>query len=808
MKRILIVDDEPQNAYMLRALFSGHGYDVVESGHGAEALVKARQNPPDLIISDLLMPVMDGYMLLSEWRADDRLKNIPFIVYTATYTEPSDEQLALDLGADAFMIKPADPELLLARAQEILANSSNGRTPSAARRSGQEKTLLKEYNEVLVRKLEKRNRDLAELNRNLLQTLSDRTQAQNDLSKSTGMLNGLLDETPDAVFVKDREGKYLLINRAAEEFIGHKAEHVLGKNDRELFSAADGALLMDIDRKVMESGEKATSIETIHCKQGIVTFMAYKMPYRDAAGNVIGIIGVSRDISQIQTALSELELRNRAMEALTQGVVITDPRQPDNPIIYASPSFERMTGYTAQEVIGRNCRFLQGKDTDLITISKMYKAIKEEKNCVVEITNYRKDGTAFSNELSISPVFDDNGKLTHFVGVQTDVTERRKLEEMLRQSQKMEAIGHLASGIAHDFNNILTVINGYSQLLLGSPQIDVDSKKLIQIIKDAGERSAALTSKLLTFGRKQMMTPHVIDINDTINHMDEMLRRIIGEHVTLSLALGTGIDRVLVDPSQLDQIVLNLAVNARDAMPDGGKITIETANKAVDESYIKIHPYAKIGNYVMISVTDTGVGMTPEVRKHIFEPFFTTKDQSKGTGLGLSVVYGAVKQSEGFIEVYSEPDHGACFKIYLPSVEDKQVTDRSLHEGSIPKGTETVLLVEDEDALRELARHILDSYGYNVLVAANGEEALKIFNQQQDKIDLLLTDVVMPGMGGRKLSEQIAAARPTIKTIYMSGYTDDAIVRHGILHDNVNFLQKPFSPQDLAHKVYEVLQKK
>lgn len=806
MKRVLIVDDETQNAYMLRKLFEGHGYAVDEAQHGAEALVKARQNPPNLIISDLLMPVMDGYTLLSEWRADERLKRLPFIVYTATYTEPKDEQLALSLGADAFILKPADPEFLVARSEEVLRSISGGKIPSEARQQLEEKTLLKEYNEVLVRKLEKRNRELEETNRKLMQTIDDRAKIQDALSRSSDMLNGLLDETPDAVFVKDRQGKYLLINRATERFIGRKAEEVLGKDDSELFPDGDGEVLMNIDREVMESGKKTTAMETLQCPQGLVTFMAHKAPYRDAAGKVIGITGISRDITQIQNAMSELELRNRAMEALTQGVLIADPRQPDSPIIYASPSFERMTGYKASEVIGLNCRFMQGKDTDPAAVAKLAQAINNRQSCTIELINYKKDGTPFWNELSMSPVFDIAGVLTHFIGVQTDVTERRRLEEQFRQSQKMEAIGHLASGIAHDFNNILTVINGYSQLLLGSPQIDASSKKFIQIIKDAGERSAALTTKLLAFGRKQIMSAHIIDINESLRNMEDMLKRVIGENVSLATSYGGGTDHVFADPSQLDQVILNLCVNARDAMPDGGKITIETTNRTFDDSYIKIHPYAKPGHYVMLSVSDTGIGMTEEVREHIFEPFFTTKDQSKGTGLGLSVVYGVVKQSGGFIEVYSEPGHGTSFKIYFPSAEGTPAAAKITDDSSqLPRGTETVLLVEDEDVLRELTRHILSSCGYTVLLAANGEEALSIFDKNKEKIALLLTDVVMPGMGGRKLSEQITAASPKIKTIYMSGYTDDAVVRHGILHDKVSFLQKPFLPLDLARKVYEVL---
>jgi signal transduction histidine kinase len=378
-------------------------------------------------------------------------------------------------------------------------------------------------------------------------------------------------------------------------------------------------------------------------------------------------------------------------------------------------------------------------------------------------------------------------------------------EEKLRQSQKLDSIGQLAGGIAHDFNNLLTVISGYSDLLSRTEQ-DTASRAKVDEIRKAADRAASLTRQLLAFSRKQVLLPKVLDLTETVVNMDKLLQRLIGEDVNLVTILDHRLNRVKADPGQIEQVIMNLAINARDAMPNGGKLTIETMNAYLDEVYARRHVTVTPGPYVMLAVSDTGIGMDDETMNHIFEPFFTTKDPGKGTGLGLAMVYGIVKQSGGNIWVYSEPRQGTTFKIYLPVVADESVLPLPAHHAEPgPRGTETLLLVEDEDALRQLLNDILTDEGYSILQAASGTEAMNICAEHPDTIHLLVTDVVMPGMGGRQLVENLAATRPNMKILYMSGYTDNAIVHHGVLDAGTAFLQKPFTPISVLRKVREVL---
>jgi len=386
--------------------------------------------------------------------------------------------------------------------------------------------------------------------------------------------------------------------------------------------------------------------------------------------------------------------------------------------------------------------------------------------------------------------------------------EREALQEQLRQSQKMEAIGRLAGGVAHDFNNLLTVIKGYGQLSLAEIKEDNPLRENIEEIRKATDRAVDLTRQLLAFSRRQVMEMKVLDLNDLLENLDKMLRRIIGEDIELVTLLAEDLGRVKTDPGQTEQVIMNLSVNARDAMPEGGKLTIETANVDLDDAYARNHVSVTPGRFVMISVSDTGVGMTPKVRDLVFEPFFTTKEKGKGTGLGLSTVYGIVKQSGGNIWVYSEPGKGTTFKIYLPRVDEPLEKLRERVEGKeIPRGKETILIVEDEEEVRKLAVRILERQGYKVFEASQGLDAFLIAQEYEGLIHLLVTDVVMPKMGGRELADRIAEICPEIKVLYMSGYTDNAIVHHGVLGEGTEFIQKPFTVEGLARKVREVLDK-
>ncbi|MGE3467914.1 MAG: PAS domain-containing protein, partial [Pyrinomonadaceae bacterium] len=417
------------------------------------------------------------------------------------------------------------------------------------------------------------------------------------------------------------------------------------------------------------------------------------------------------------------------------------------------------------------------------------------------------DGEVRHLESSAKVLRDENGTPLHFIGVNWDITERKQLEDQFRQSQKMEAIGVLAGGIAHDFNNLLTAINGYSDLTLRKMPVDDPLRANIEEVKNAGDRAAVLTSQLLAFSRKQVLNPIVHNVNTVISNIENMLRRIIKENIELRTSLDPNLGNVRADPGQIEQVVMNLTLNARDAMPNGGLLTIKTETTYLEESYVGQHLEIKPGNFVKITVADTGEGISPEVKSHIFDPFFTTKEVGKGTGLGLSTVYGIVKQSGGDIMVYSEVGHGTTFKIYLPCV-DENVEQPKWPEPpqEHQRGTGTILLVEDEDIVRNLVIAVLTGAGYKVLDAASGDEGLAICRSYTDPIHLLLSDVIMPKMGGIELKAHVAKLRPEISVLFMSGYTDESLAHRGIYDEDVAFIEKPFTPDALARKVREVLE--
>jgi len=534
---------------------------------------------------------------------------------------------------------------------------------------------------------------------------------------------------------------------------------------------------------------------------------------RSSDGLMTGYVSIMRDITErkkMEEAFRKSE--EKFKDLFDYAPVGYHELDKEGRIINVNRRELEMLGYTYEEMMGQYAwKFVVEEETSHQSVlGKLAGVILPSKT--LERIFRRKDGTTLPVLIEDQPIRDSEGKIIGMRSTQQDISERKKVEqevaslqEQLRQSQKMEAIGILSGGIAHDFNNILTVISGNVQLSMMDLQEGDPLKASLEEIKKASDRAADLTRQLLAFSRKQILEMKVLDLNLVLQRLDKMLRRIIGEDIELEVIGAEPLGMVRADPGQIEQVILNLSVNARDAMPEGGKLTIETANVELDEAYARKHIAVNPGPYVMLAISDTGTGIPPEIKERIFEPFFTTKEIGKGTGLGLSTVYGIVRQSGGNIWVYSEPKKGTSFKIYLPRVDEPLDELREEIVKEIPCGNETVLIVEDEETVRKLAIRILKRQGYRILDASQGGEAFLLSEKYKEPIHLILTDVVMPGMSGRQLAERLREIHPEAKVLYMSGYTDNAILHHGVLEPGLQFLQKPFTMEGLSRKVREVL---
>jgi PAS domain S-box-containing protein len=562
------------------------------------------------------------------------------------------------------------------------------------------------------------------------------------------------------------------------------------------------------DLTTYQTGEIRPRTFTVTCKDGMEKSINF-MPVQIAGGQQFMTCEDISDRKKMVEALQQSENLYRTLidNSLTGIYMIQKGHY-----VFINDMFYKITGYSWDELKSKHPLDLivPEKQNQMRTILQKRLA-GEEVPSEYETQMLRKDGSQIDVQVRAALILFENQPT--ILGNIIDITERKRtehqmifLQEQLRQSQKIEAIGRLAGGVAHDFNNLLTVILGTSELLLLELEKESPLRESIEDIKRTAERAATLTHQLLAFSRRQVMEFQVLDLNDVLRNLEKMLRRIIGEDIELITSFAGDLGKIKADPNQIEQILMNLVVNAKDAMPQGGRLIIETENAELDEEYSHSHVGVKPGRYVRLSISDTGIGMPPELKEKVFEPFFTTKEKGKGTGLGLSTVYGIVKQSGGNIWVYSEPMKGTTIKIYLPrAFEPLEENKEQLEMGESPFGNETILVVEDEEEVRKLAVQILEKHGYQVLKAQDGDEALALCENYRGPIHLILTDVVMPGMGGRELVHHLHELHLESKVVYMSGYTDNAIVHHGILEKGINYIQKPFTIEGLLRKIWEVL---
>jgi len=634
-------------------------------------------------------------------------------------------------------------------------------------------------------------------------------EAAEALQTSRNLLRTVFDTLPMGIYVKDLESRYVMVNRVMAAHYGHTPEEMVPMATADVpgRTPEDTALFLADDRRVFETGDILHKPPAHFFRaDGAGRWMeVIKAPLRDVEGRVQGLVGIQWDVTEIKQAQDELRDSEARFRHLIEGSIQGIRIGQDGHTVFCNQAYAEMLGYDSpEEVMSLPVHAsIPEHERERIDQIRAARLRGEEAPMRYTLQLRRKDSSLATVE-RVSQVVEWNGR----PAVQTsniDITQRTLLEAQLAQAQKLEAVGALAGGVAHDFNNLLTVILSYSEFLLEQLGEQEGPYKDALEIRNTAQRAAALTRQLLAFSRQQVLQLEVLDPNEVVRELHRMLRRLIGEDVELVARLGEDVHTVRADRGQLEQIVLNLAVNARDAMPQGGRLVVETANVTLDRSYAAMQLAAEPGEHVMLAVTDTGVGMSEEVRAHLFEPFFTTKEKGKGTGLGLATVYGIVSQLGGHIWVYSEPGQGTTFKIYLPRVEG--TGERAAAEAELPvlPGKEIVLLVEDEQPVRTATARILRKLGYAVLEAASGPEALELAAGHAGEIDLLLTDVVMPHMSGPELERRLREARPGLRTLFTSGYTDDAILHHGVLDGGTALLQKPFSRQNLLESVRKAL---
>ncbi len=712
---------------------------------------------PDLILSDYMLPQFDGMTAL--WLVKELAPSIPFIMVTGSMNEETAVE-CLKAGAADYVIK------------EHLARIGPGVRAALENKQTREK---KEKAEKALR-----------------------LSAQEWQTTFNAMSDGICIIGVERKIRRANQTMTNILKKPLSEILGHECNILLHGTSKPIKNCP--FMRMRISKKR----------EIFGFQKGEHWYNCTVDPILDKTGNLIGAAWCLSDITERKAAEEALreseEFLTVIVENIPNMIFVKDAKE--HRFIRFNKAGEELLGYSRKELIGKTDYDFFTKDEAEYFVNKDREVLKKEKikDIPEEIIQTRHLGKRILHTKKI-PILDKQRKPLYLLGISEDITEHKNLEDQLIKAQKMEAIGRLTGGIAHDFNNILTAIIGFSDYLLMKLDKNDFSYTYLKEISEAGKRAASLTHQLLAFSRKQILQPSVLNINIMISDMDKMLHRIIGEDIDLVTNLEPDLGNVKIDPSQIEQVIMNLAVNAKDAMSQGGKLTIETANVYLDEEYARQHSTVEPGHYVMLAVSDNGIGMDEETQDKIFEPFFSTKEKDKGTGLGLSTVYGIIKQSGGGVGVYSEPGKGTSFKIYFPRVMEKIGLKKATkpHIQSI-QGTEAILVVEDYDLVREMVANSLKTLGYSILEAKNGEDALRYFKKERKQsIDLIVTDIVMPQMSGGEFIKKLRGKDINTKVLLISGYTDNSIVHHGILDEGIPYLQKPFTMNDLGKKVREVL---
>jgi len=653
----------------------------------------------------------------------------------------------------------------------------------------------------------------------IYEDVTTRKQAEEALRQSQLQQKALLDNIPDAAWLKDSESRFVAVNEAFARAVGYNAEDLVGKTDFEIWPKEVAETNRSEDQEVILTKQRQVIEQSfVSHREKVAWVEKIKTPIINENNEVIGTVGISRDITQRKQTEQALRENEKKYQSLYQEFLALFDAVPENmhlispdlKLIWINQTSAASLNKNRSDLIGQYCYQARHNRSEPCEICPARRCFRSKTIEFDEVTT--PDGLIW--DLRAAPIIDDQGEIKSVVELAHNITEKKKafqemlsLQEQLRQSQKMEAIGRLAGGVAHDFNNLLTVIQVNSELALYELANNDSLKLKLGDIKKATERAANLTRQLLAFSRRQVLNLKVINLNFILEDLEKMLHRIIGEEIELITSFADDLGRVKADPGEIEQVIINLAVNAKDAMPHGGTLTIATSNVDLDEQYVRRHLGTLPGSYVVISVTDTGVGIPKEIHEQIFDPFFTTKENGKGTGLGLATVYGIVKQSGGHVHLYSEPGKGTTLKVYLPRVDEPLEEAGKKKEADVsPRGNETILIVEDDSSVRKIAVQVLTNQGYNVLVSESGGDALLICEQEKNPIHLVLTDVVMPKMSGPELIERLKKVRKDFSVLYMSGYTDKHILKG--LDDELNFIQKPFTIDVLAKKVRDALDTK